>query len=139
MRIAHTMIPISVQVWKNSCKAASAVEYVDHKSNTIRLCNSYYRSNAINSTNDLTEIIVGLTLQSATESGLQMNHDLRTRSYGSLDNSRTDLVALNILRGRDLDLPNYILARKFFRLSFPANFNEAFATVWNYSANIEVN
>lgn len=72
-------------------------------------------------------------MQSALQGGLRMSHDLHNRVYGPLEFTRRDLVTLNVLRGRDINLPNYFSARERFGLPLPANFRQAFETVWNHS------
>ncbi|XP_054156010.1 dual oxidase-like isoform X2 [Oppia nitens] len=78
----------------------------------VRTCNSYWKPvDHLVDNGGFEELIMGLTGQPAEREDNVVVEDLRGSVFGSLEFTRRDLMAINIQRGRDHGLPDYLTAR----------------------------
>ncbi|XP_054858275.1 dual oxidase 2 [Eublepharis macularius] len=117
-----TMVPSGVYMRNSSCSFRDVMSIDGSTSPALRLCNTYWsRENPnLQTAEDVSDLLLGMSSQIAEREDNIMVEDLRDYYYGMVRYSRTDFVASWIQRGRDLGLPTYNKARKFFQLD-PAN------------------
>ncbi|XP_077174273.1 dual oxidase 2 [Paroedura picta] len=117
-----TMVPPGVYMRNSSCGFRNVKNRDGGSFPALRLCNAYWsRENPnLQKAEDVSDLLLGMSSQIAERKDNIVVEDLRDYWYGPMKYSRTDFVASWIQRGRDLGLPTYNEARKFFQLD-PAN------------------
>ncbi|RWS24761.1 dual oxidase 2-like protein [Leptotrombidium deliense] len=122
MRFGHTLVPGGGYKRSRNCST---------KAKIIRTCNAYWDANKYLLDGGFEELILGLASQPAEEEDIKIVEDLRLYLFGSLEFTRRDLIAINIARGRDHGLPNYLLARKALGLTYDfKSFDELAKVLW---------
>ncbi|XP_061855522.1 dual oxidase 2 isoform X2 [Colius striatus] len=93
-----------------------------------RLCNSYWSRESIGLQQaedvDVDSFLLGMSSQIAEKEDNIVVEDLQDYWYGPLKFSRTDYVASQLQRGRDLGLPTYNQARERFGLEPLQNWSD---------------
>ncbi|KAL8197165.1 UNVERIFIED_CONTAM: Dual oxidase 2, partial [Gekko kuhli] len=112
-----TMVPSGVYMRNSSCGFREVIDKDGKSLPALRLCNAYWsRKNPnLQTAEDVSDLLLGMTSQIAEREDNIVVEDLRDYWYGTVKYSRTDFVASWIQRGRDLGLPTYNKARKFFQ------------------------
>lgn len=111
-RFGHTMIPPGLYLRDDKC----------HFQNTpagykgIRLCSTWWNAEEVVSKVGIERLLMGAASQIAEREDYVLCNDVRDKLFGSLDFSRRDLAALNIMRGRDNGLADYNTVRQAFKL-----------------------
>ncbi|NXX85670.1 DUOX2 oxidase, partial [Urocolius indicus] len=94
----------------------------------VRLCNSYWSRESIGLQQaedvDVDNFLLGMSSQIAEKEDNIVVEDLQDYWYGPLKYSRTDYVASQLQRGRDLGLPTYNQARERFGLEPLQNWSD---------------
>ncbi|XP_071836101.1 dual oxidase 2-like isoform X2 [Apostichopus japonicus] len=111
MRFGHTMVPAAVYKRNKYCVFSNLTQTGGN-----RMCNVFWNSQNISENVAIEEIILGMASQRAEREDHVIVEDLRTFSYGPHGYSRVDLVATDIMRGRDHGLPDYNTAREMLGL-----------------------
>ncbi|RWS13819.1 dual oxidase 2-like isoform X1 [Dinothrombium tinctorium] len=122
MRYGHTLVTAGGYKRARNCSALPRA---------IRTCNSFWDSTEHLLDNGFEELILGLSSQPAAKDDAKIVDDIRTYVYGPLEFTRRDLAAINIQRGRDHGLPDYLTARKILSLRYDfKDFHEIAANLW---------
>eukprot|EP00800_Vazella_pourtalesii_P008891 TRINITY_DN2278_c0_g1_i2.p1 TRINITY_DN2278_c0_g1~~TRINITY_DN2278_c0_g1_i2.p1 ORF type:complete len:1347 (-),score=312.94 TRINITY_DN2278_c0_g1_i2:157-4197(-) len=91
----------------------------------LRTCNAFWNGPVyIREPKDIEPMLEGMASQLTEREDFIITEDLRGFVFGPLEFSRRDLMAVNILRGRDHGLPGYAAARKQFRLDPVTEFSQ---------------
>jgi Animal haem peroxidase/Secretion system C-terminal sorting domain/HYR domain/Lectin C-type domain len=99
----HTMVENDIIFRNNSCNGVGPVE--------LPLKDIFFNPSIVR-TNGIDPILKGITVHRSYETDLRVNDGLRNNLFGPGQNS--DLVAINIQRGRDHGLPNYNTVRQHY-------------------------
>ncbi|XP_036145613.1 dual oxidase 2 [Monomorium pharaonis] len=118
-RFGHTLVPPGVYLRNYGRNNCSLEPY------PIRTCNNYWMSQnslhanltRIKDVIDVEKLLMGMAVQLCEEEDHKIVEDLRGSLFGPLEFSRRDLMALNILRGRDHGVPDYNSARRAYSLA----------------------
>ncbi|KAK3085235.1 hypothetical protein FSP39_000360 [Pinctada imbricata] len=120
MRFGHTIVPPGI--WVRGPKRQSDCNWGFHnislhdrkyKTRAIRLCNQYWNSqNKLKNMFD--SVLRGMASSLASMEDTIMEPDLREFVYGPLEFSRRDLAAIDIQRGRDHGVSDYLTVRKTY-------------------------
>ncbi|KAM9496643.1 dual oxidase 1 [Clarias gariepinus] len=104
-----TVLPSGVYMRNRTCHYRNVTNLDGSTSPALRLCNSFWNRNSPNlqSGQDVDDLIMGMASQTTEREDPIITEDLRDYMYGSLQLSRTDAVAMAILRGRDFGLASY--------------------------------
>ncbi|XP_037076443.1 dual oxidase 1-like [Pollicipes pollicipes] len=128
MRFGHTLVTSGVYL-RNYSREGCHPESFGFLTGTdrsavrgVRTCNSFWRPQEPLSDHDIDRMLMGMALQSTEREDNIIVNDLRGDVFGPLDFSRRDLMAVNIQRGRDHGLPDYLTARHEFGLE-PVDFD----------------
>ncbi|XP_064643915.1 dual oxidase-like [Lineus longissimus] len=121
MQFYQTSIPPGIYLRDEKCN----FQPLDNKTdNVIRLCNSYWNSQAILQRSGLEKIVLGLASQVAEREDHHVVEDIRGMFYGLYHCSRLDATAIEIMRGRDFGLSDYQTATAAFGLQTPTKLKD---------------
>jgi dual oxidase len=104
-RFGHTLVTAGGIKRNRDC---SSVDKLD----IIRTCNNYWKPIGHLLKGGFEELIMGMSSQPAEQEDNVVVEDLRGYVFGPLEFSRRDLMAIDIQRGRDHGLPDYLTARR---------------------------
>ncbi|XP_043197071.1 dual oxidase 2-like [Amphibalanus amphitrite] len=142
MRFGHTLVTSGVYL-RNFSREGCLTEGFGfltgtdrHRISGVRTCNSFWRPQEPLREHDVDRMLMGMALQSTEREDNIIVNDLRGDVFGPLDFSRRDLMAVNIQRGRDHGLPDYLTARHEFGLP-PVDFDN-FTTITGSEVDQEV-
>ncbi len=108
----HTMVENDIIFRDNECRGVGPVE--------LPLKDVFFNIGIVEKY-DIGVLLKGLSVHRQYETDLKVNSGLRNFLFGSLG---TDLVAINIQRGRDHGLPNYNKVREFYTGSRATSFSD---------------
>ncbi|KAK3558395.1 hypothetical protein QTP86_017988, partial [Hemibagrus guttatus] len=113
-----TLLPPGVYMRNRTCHYRKVVNSDGSTSPALRLCNSFWNRDNPNlkSGQDVDDLIMGMASQKAEREDNIITEDMRDYMYGSLQLSRTDALAMAILRGRDFGLNSYNQVREALNL-----------------------
>lgn len=121
MRFGHTLVTAFGQKRDAQCSRTSSDSEINQQNitnpNQIRTCNSYWEPVEHLKNGGFEELILGLSSQPAEAEDEKIVEDLRGNLFGPLEFTRRDLMAINVQRGRDNGLPDYLTARKYLGLN----------------------
>nr|XP_015923608.1 dual oxidase isoform X2 [Parasteatoda tepidariorum] len=117
-RFGHTLIPPGIYKRNAECEFRKTLSGYPAK----RLCSTWWDPDKVE--DGIEEIIMGMASQIAEKEDNVICSDVRDRLFGSLEFSRRDLAALNVMRGRDNGLPDYNTVRKHFRFPGLSNWSD---------------
>ncbi|XP_029009702.1 dual oxidase 1 [Betta splendens] len=114
IRFGITMAPPGVYMRNRTCHFRQVINSDGSLSPAMRLCNSFWKRKKPNVKygRDVDDLLMGMASQVAEREDNIVVEDLRDYMYGPLRFSRSDLVALTILRGRDFGLRSYADVRR---------------------------
>ncbi|XP_041034593.1 dual oxidase 1-like isoform X1 [Carcharodon carcharias] len=117
IRIINSLVPSGVYMRTKACLFRN-VTNVNREDRAFRMCNNFWsRENPnLKGPQDIDDVILGMASQIAEREDNVVVSDLRDFMYGPLRFTRSDVVALDIQRGRDSGLPSYNQARQIFDL-----------------------
>lgn len=107
-RFGHTMIPPGLYMRDANCN----FKKTRRGYSGLRLCSSWWNSDEILDQVELEELLMGLSSQLAEKEDAILCSDVRDKLFGPINFSRRDLAALNIMRGRDNGLADYMTFRE---------------------------
>lgn len=111
-RFGHTMIPPGLYMRDANCN----FKKTKRGFSGLRLCASWWNSDEILDQIEMEELLMGLSSQLAEKEDAILCSDVRDKLFGPMNFSRRDLAALNIMRGRDNGLADYMTVREAFGL-----------------------
>lgn len=111
-RFGHTMIPPGLYMRDANCNFKKTRRGFAG----LRLCASWWNSDEILNQIEMEELLMGLISQLAEKEDAILCSDVRDKLFGPMNFSRRDLAALNIMRGRDNGLADYMTVREAFGL-----------------------
>jgi len=111
-RFGHTMIPPGLYRRDGRCNFKSTPDGAA----ALRLCSAWWDAAEVILNNSVEEFILGMASQIAEREDSLLCSDVRNKLFGPMEFSRRDLGALNIMRGRDMGLPDYNAARVSYRM-----------------------
>lgn len=80
---------------------------------------------------------MGMSSQISEREDALLCSDVRDKLFGPMEFSRRDLGALNVMRGRDMGLPDYNTARVAFNLPPKASWNEINPKLFKQNPGLE--
>ncbi|XP_048472995.1 dual oxidase 1-like [Rhincodon typus] len=124
IRIINSLVPPGVYMRSKDCQFRKFSSNIGEDP-ALRVCNNFWnRENRhFKEPQKFDELILGMASQIAEREDNIVVSDLRDFMYGPLRFTRSDLVALDIQRGRDSGLPSYNQARKMFDLQPVTNWS----------------
>uniref|UniRef100_UPI00398F1C9E dual oxidase 2-like isoform X2 n=1 Tax=Pristiophorus japonicus TaxID=55135 RepID=UPI00398F1C9E len=126
IRIINSMVPPGIYMRNKACQFRNIVlNGYNRTYPALRVCNNFWnRKNPnINDPEDIDDLILGMASQIAEQEDHIVVTDLRDYMYGPLRFTRSDIVAMDIQRGRDSGLPSYNQARQALDLQPIANWS----------------
>jgi len=114
-RFGHTLVTAGGIKRNADCSSVDKLDIPNpHHSNEhiIRTCNSFWKPIEHLLDGGFEELIMGLSSQPAEKEDNVVVEDLRWNVFGPLEFTRRDLMSINIQRGRDHGLPDYLTARR---------------------------
>ncbi|XP_067829735.1 dual oxidase 2-like [Heptranchias perlo] len=117
IKIINSMVPAGIYMRNQKC-AFRSVTVNGSEAPALRVCNNFWSRQKpnVNGSETIDELILGMASQIAEREDNIVVSDLRDYMYGPIRFTRSDLVALDIQRGRDSGLPTYNQARQAFDL-----------------------
>ncbi|XP_078056229.1 dual oxidase 1-like [Mustelus asterias] len=124
IRIINSLVPPGVYMRTKACQFRN-VTNVNKEDPAFRVCNNFWSRENPNfkEPQDVDDVILGMASQIAEREDNIVVSDLRDYMYGPLRFTRSDLVALDIQRGRDSGLQSYNQARQAFDLQPVTNWS----------------
>ncbi|XP_072409163.1 dual oxidase 1-like isoform X1 [Chiloscyllium punctatum] len=124
IRIINSLVPPGVYMRNKDCQFQSFSSNVGEMP-ALRVCNNFWNREILHfeKPQKVNELIMGMASQIAEREDNIVVSDLRDFMYGPLRFTRSDLVALDIQRGRDSGLPSYNQARRIFDLQPVTNWS----------------
>ncbi|XP_067871236.1 dual oxidase 2-like [Heterodontus francisci] len=118
IRMINSLVPPGVYMRNKTCQFREVMNVHNEKVLALRVCNNFWSRKNPNfqGPEDIDDLILGMASQIAERDDNIVVTDLRDYMYGPLRFTRSDLVALDIQRGRDSGLPSYNQARQAFDL-----------------------
>uniref|UniRef100_T1KCF3 NAD(P)H oxidase (H2O2-forming) n=1 Tax=Tetranychus urticae TaxID=32264 RepID=T1KCF3_TETUR len=143
MRYGHVLVPPTVKLWFDVCDQSYNVNkrklrQIKRKNNPlyntspVKLCNSFFSSFNLTE-KSYKSFFLSLTVTSSRPDGASISKNLRRRTYGPIDFTRRDLASVNIQRGRDFGLPDYLSTRSLFNLPVYGDMYSINSNLWNSS------
>ncbi len=116
-RFGHTLVTAGGIKRNRDCSSVDKLDIPNpHHSkeykHIIRTCNNYWKPIEHLLKGGFEEIIMGMSSQPAEREDNVVVEDLRGNVFGPLEFTRRDLMSINIQRGRDHGLPDYLTARR---------------------------
>jgi len=118
-RFGHSMVPPGIYIRDDKCN----YERPGNRS-ALRLCNCYWKSQNLIKKYGLEAVLLGMASQIAEREDHIIVEDMRSQSFGPRHFSRQDVAVLNIMRGRDHGLPDYVTALEALGLKVPQTWSE---------------
>lgn len=88
----------------------------------VSLQDSFFNPSLFTQSGDVDEFLLGLTLQTQSETDLKVVDELRNTLFGPAGSGGLDLLSLNIQRGREHGLATYSAVAPLFGLDQPESF-----------------
>lgn len=88
----------------------------------VSLQDSFFNPSLFTQSEDVDEFLLGLTLQTQSETDLKVVDELRNTLFGPAGSGGLDLLSLNIQRGREHGLATYSAVAPLFGLDQPESF-----------------
>ncbi|XP_014663461.1 PREDICTED: dual oxidase 2-like [Priapulus caudatus] len=142
MRFGHTLVPPGVYRRNSNCEfrvttmKTGTQDASGHKG--LRTCNTFWNPQESIRENDIDELLLGMASQVTEREDNIITPDLRGFVFGGLEFNRRDLMAVNIQRGRDHGLTDYMSARRHFNLPAWDNFEDYFNATYLDDNGVEV-
>ncbi|XP_069758774.1 dual oxidase 2-like isoform X2 [Narcine bancroftii] len=132
IRILNSMIPPGIYMRNSTCHFRKVVNVYNRMDPALRVCNNFWSRENPNFKNakDIDELILGMISQRAEQEDNIVVTDLRDFMYGPLRFTRSDVVALDIQRGRDNGLPSYNQVREALDLEPVKNWSNINADLY---------